>query len=50
MEVDRKKMEDLARLVGEILKDADLRDVYRTAYNKPAEEASGVIRLSRRIP
>ena len=50
MEVDRKKMEDLARLVGEILREADLRNVVRTTYHKPVEEGIEIIRLPRRIP
>ena len=46
MEVNRKRMEELARLVGEILREADA-----LADNevKPAKD-DGVIRFSRRIP
>jgi len=47
MEVNREKMEALAMLVGEILREADAmaeRDV------RPAEKKDEVIHLSRRIP
>ncbi|MDD4869548.1 MAG: hypothetical protein PHR77_03220 [Kiritimatiellae bacterium] len=47
MEVNRKKMEELAMLVGEILREAD---TLAEKADRPAEEEHGVIRLSRRIP
>lgn len=47
MEVNRKKMEELARLVGEILREADAMAESRAT---PAEEVHGTIRLPRRVP
>jgi hypothetical protein len=46
MDVNRKRMEELARLVGEILREAD---ALAEKESKPAE-ADGIIRFSRRIP
>ena len=47
MEVNRKRMEELARLVGEILREAD---AMAESNGKSAEEVHGIIRLPRRIP
>jgi len=47
MEVNRKRMEELARLVGEILREAD---AMAESNVKSAEEVHGIIRLPRRIP
>ena len=47
MEVNRKKMEELAMLVGEILREAD---AMAESKGKTAEEVYGVIRLPRRVP
>ena len=47
MEVNRKRMEELARLVGEILREAD---AWAENGKKTAEEAQEAIRIPRRIP
>ena len=46
MEVNREKMEELAWLVGEILREAD---ALAEKAGKPAKD-DGVIRLARRVP